>query len=298
MINPNNPDTRCYEVLEYVDEAVRGNIPDGATYFVLGGVATGALEHTGTECDTVSSAVYAAEGSDKTIFRDGGSRRDIDILVLDTLEPGVFERLDRDVSRAVNGALVVSTFGIKHHRENYSVGGRTIEAAKRFLSQRTRDESGQDYYEMFPLVQPVQRQSYQPWDLVTPQGYRVSVLHPVGHELAYKMRSIGGPRHKDEPKMAEVKEAMQSNSDFLDLKEPGGLFYEWQLFADVIELLRGQSLPVNHANIHPSSNPADQLAFRAKAKAMHFIERQEGIVDFALNGPVQKLLNVFVGAGK
>lgn len=298
MINPNNPDTRCYEVLRHVDEAVRDVIPENIPYFVLGGVATGALEHSATTFDATTSTICAAEGSDKTIFRDAGSRRDIDVLVLDVLEPAIFERLDHNVASAVGGALVVSTFGIRRHAEHYDTKARYAEAAKRFVSQRTRDESGQDYYEMFPLMQPVQRRSYEPWKLVTPQGYKVDVLNPVGHELAYKMRSIGGPRPKDHEKMTTVHETIQSHPNLMGLVEEGGEFHEWQLFAEFIELLRSRSLPVNHASIHPSSNTVDQLAFRAKANAMHFIEGQEKVVNFALNGPIQKLLNVFVGAGR
>lgn len=298
MIDPNNPETRCYDVLGDVAEAVRDVIPEGIPYYVLGGVATGALESTSTQVDVESHKIHAAEGSDKSIFREEGSRRDIDILVLDMLPKDTFRKLDERVAKAIGGSLIVSSFGIKEHKEGYSKKDRALEAVKRVVSARTRDSSGQDYYEMFPLVQPVQRSSYMPWTLVTPQGFEVDVLHPVGHELAYTMRSIGGPRPKDIKKMKNVHNVNTSNPDFIGITDAGSEFNEWAMFAQYIQALRAGTLPVNHRSIHPSSSLADQRAFQIKAKALHFLESQEKVVNFALHGPMQKVLNIFVGAGK
>lgn len=286
----------CYEVLGHVDDAVRSAIPDDMTYYVLGGIAGSALESPETTYEDQSQTVFAAEEADKPVFREAGTRRDLDILVDGVLTKKQGKKLKRNVTLAVGGALEASVFGFKPFKEELTGTERITRNIGTFVSQRYISVDGQKYFGMHPIEQKVQDESYNPWMLVTPQGYYVNILHPVGHLLAYGIRSIGGPRPKDAEKVTKSWDNVAESFDIEQLTAESGTFHEWLLFADAMNEVRANKLKRNDPRLQHDSDINDLAAFRAKSRFMSFVENNQAVVDIALHGPAQKVLNVFTGA--
>src|SRR5690606_3049871 len=98
------------------------------------------------------------------------------------------EAIKSTVAEAVP-EVEVSIFGFEPHVPIVSRSQRTKKAMKEWISRRTIDEAGQIRYELFPLGQEVQPESFEPWQLVANEGTVLNVLNPAGHMLAYMMRS-------------------------------------------------------------------------------------------------------------
>lgn len=188
-------DPTCYEVVQELDPAMRTVLEDGQRYFVVGGTAGAALEHPDTHFDHDEGMTYAAPDSDKSIFREeNGTRRDLDVLIDGVLSKEEKQAIHDVVEAATDEQLKISIFGFEPHVPTMSGMQRFLQGVTTFTSDRTIDQHGVRRIELFPIAQPVQDESFEPYTLVTPQGGTFPTFSPVGHVLAYRTRSITGLR--------------------------------------------------------------------------------------------------------
>jgi len=139
----------------------------------------------------------------------------------------------------------------------------------------------------------VQARSYDPWRLWLPgmaERQAISILHPAGHMLAYRMRSIGGARPKD----AEKYQKMQRRLLPAFLEEiQEGRFKEWREFGDNIGALAAFGSPAH--GLRPGTNLADRVAFALRSKLSSAAEARPRVVSFFLTDRVQQVLKRFIG---
>jgi hypothetical protein len=270
----------CYEVLGEVDGAIRRNLESEDSYFVLGGVVTSALQHPDTNIDTACGVVEAASGSAEPVIRPNGTRRDIDLLIDKVLEPQEAQTIQDAVQAATDDELVVDVFGMKPYTEEPTTTQRIGWNLGRWVSSRTVDAKGTIRYELFPLAQEVSPNTFIPWKLATPIGEKVDILHPVGHYLAYSMRSISGPRHKDQAKVEAMREKVLSYDEFKEEMFHGD-FQAWRNFGAAIEDIRDGVMGLGDAILRPGTEMQDLDMFRRKAKTLKFLEENSLMVKFA-----------------
>jgi hypothetical protein len=285
----------CYTAIQNLDEAMRGVIPEGAEYFTLGGIVSGALRHPDTRFDHDVLATYAAPDSPEGVLRDNGTRRDVDLLVSAVLTKKEAEAIKEEVARAIDDALVVSVFGLDRYKPKANRLRRTIAVPKSWTSRRTIDDGGVNRYELFPLSQEVPAETYEPWSLVLPSGAKVSTLSPAGHVEAYSMRSISGLRPKDAKKVAAMRGRVESDEIFSEQMHEG-MFKPWEEFAQGIRDLRDGLMFEDDSMLRDGTSWIDMYAFGVKGRGLKTAESKDTIVDFAQKEWVQKILNVFVGA--
>lgn len=274
----------CYDVLVDVDAAMRENLHEWQQYFVLGGVATGALVHRDSFIDKQTETVFAAEGSGATLVRENGTRRDIDILVASILPVAQARSLNEAVREAVDDRMSVSVFGFDRRGTDLSLKDRIKKLTLGgFTSNRTIDENGIMRYELLPLERSVNPESYKPWNLVLPRGASVDILSPAGQLLAYQVRSISGLRHKDAQKAGEMWSRIYPN---FQEEIHDGAFKEWLQFYEDGEALREHGRKAI-AQSHPDATPFQADLFRLKARVLQWAESHEAIVNLAQRDGMQ-----------
>lgn len=281
-----------YEILPIVENVLRDRVPKHIPFFVLGGIMTAALRDERTIIDFDEKHVTAPKDVAIPTRRKNGTRRDIDILIADVLAKDIGKGIASDVTEAIDNELDVSVFGLDDHEE-VQQKSRITRQATEWLSRRTIDENGVHRYELFPLAQAVESASYEPWILsYNSDSQGVSVLHPVGHALAYRMRSISGVRPKDKQKLADMEGHIYSHPEAREVYHDG-VFQEWALFADALARLRtnhGASMK-EYCNLACTSiTRPDIMIAQAKSSLLGMIELVEPITKIAQSSRVQILL--------
>lgn len=290
-----NPTRSCYEVIRELDEAVKGVLWPDQEYFVLGGIATAAINDAESIFDHQTDSLIASPSSALPVARANGTRRDIDVLVLDKLSKEQAGRIKSTISEAVGNTLVVSIFGVEEHHEPTPLR-RIGRLATSWTSKRTVDETGQHYYELAPLIQAVPVESYRPWRLELPDDdYReVSILNPAAHMLAYYIRSISGERPKDKQKVDAMRHKIESDPVF-NKQIYSGQLRSWLDFATGIQgIVDGTYFPPDVLQMNATG--IEQRAFRLRGNLLRRLESNETLVKRAQTGLFQKLLQPFIGA--
>jgi hypothetical protein len=281
----------CFDVLGDVDAAVREVLTPDQPYYVLGGIATAAIKDPDSVFDHQTSRLIASREANEPVIRENGTRRDIDVLVLDVLSEDQATKVKLAISVAVGKSLVVSTFGLNWHEESSklaSVGNLFSD----WTSKRTLDEHGKLRYELQPLEQEVPRESFSPWALELPNGDEVAILNPAAHMLAYYMRSISGLRVKDQAKVEIMRQRILTDPLFVEQVHDGPL-KSWVSFADDIAKLgnKGDARELGYDLGRVTTFVAHQ-----KSKMLRFFESNETIVKHAQKGILQAMLKPFVGS--
>lgn len=283
----------CYEVIGELGVAMRECLRPEQTYFVLGGIATSAMKHPDSAFDHASRVVFASADAAEPIVRENGTIRDIDILIDSVLGDEEAKRIKTTVADAVP-ELEVSVFGFEPHMPITRPGQRAKKAVKEWISRRTIDKTGQIRYELYPLGQEVQSESFAPWKLVADEGTVINVLNPAGHMLAYMMRSISGIRYKDAAKLRELSTSVLAEPEFeAEIRE--GMYKEWHDFATAISALRDGESVSDEVFLHNETRRIDRAAFRAKSRALRYLESKESLIEFAQSGSGARMLKPFVG---
>lgn len=283
----------CYGSLTELDSAMRHALGSDGVYFLLGGPVTGAIGCDASTIDPVGRCVIATAESDLPVRRADGSTRDVDILVPQVMSHDVGRRIRDTVADATGGALLISVFGCQRYVPHLSFADRLRLSASSWVSVRTIDDAGQHRYELYPLEQPVQACSYDPWRLWLPgtaERQAISILHPAGHMLAYRMRSIGGARPKDAEKYQKMQRRLLPA--FLDEIQDGP-FKQWREFGDNIATLAAFGSLAE--GLRPGTNLADRVAFAIKSKLSSAAEANPRVVSFFLNDRVQDILKRLIG---
>src|SRR6266702_893187 len=226
----------CYEVLGEVDAALREALPpDDPRYLVVGGVVSSALIASSTKIDTAGQVITPTMVASDRVVRPNGTCRDIDILVPRLLGETEVDVLMTAVQDAVDGKMVVSVFGFDEHIAAPTRLQRGAASLTSFISRRTIDRQEALRYSLFPLEQEVAAETYDPWTLVLPtaKATTLQVLHPVGHVLAYDMRSISGRRAKDQAKVSEMARRVFADPRLNEVQQYG-IFASWRQFGDAV----------------------------------------------------------------
>jgi len=194
--------------LEIIQPFVR-DLGDSRDVQIMGGVGTAALSDPRTEICTYSKEVIAPHDFFLPAFRNDGTLRDVDVLVLssDVLRTS---EVDNVLMDTVGSRLERSVFGIRprevlQRQLAHPLGFR---AFRTFLSDRYEAGSvdGEAYVKsLFPFAVPFDPEALETWTLVVgDDSHRIPIPHP-GMTLAnYCNRSISGLRPRDEDKIASV----------------------------------------------------------------------------------------------
>jgi len=281
----------CYDVLGELDDVMRAQLGPDREYYVLGGIATGALTHESTTIDDQSQAIVAAKESGSTLVRKNGTRRDIDILIGDVLSNDEAKRVKAEVSGAIDEALVVSIFRFGEHQDSSVKAERPKRTLLDWNSRRTIDRNGVLRYELFPLQRVVDPESYDPWQLQLPGGKHIQVLHPAGHMLAYAVRSVSGIKDKDVEKFSMMQQRLMP---LYQEEINDGPFRAWLEFASDIHgvLNRGSEAA---ALIRSDAELADLDIFRAKGRVLGRLGSYQKIVKLA-QGALRPALDLIIDA--
>lgn len=279
-----------YEVIAGLDATMEHRLHDAVPYFVVGGIATAALAHPATVIDCSNRRIVAAEQSDIATRRHNGTLRDVDILIGSTVTPLLMAGIHQDLTNKVDGRLEVSVFGFDDYTTHAS-------DKRGWISRRLEHDRTDNFYQLGPVVQQVNSESYEPWKLQLPKDMgEVSVLHPVGHLAAYAMRSISGIRAKDTTKFSQMRtNILQHPALQHDLHH--GPFKEWKQFADTLTAIR-HGRPLEHDNIQPGTTKRDIAQLRWRGRLLKMVEKHPTVVDVAQKPVMQKVLNIFVRAAK
>jgi len=272
-----------FDAISGLQEPLTEALPD-TRWYVVGGLATAALRHPQTVIHP-EGVIEATRHADTFVTRPNGTLRDVDILVDDVLAPEIMQHAKRVAEEVVDGRLEVSLFGfddaVKHAGDKLS-----------FLSRRVRDANGQRYHQLGPVRQPVPSESYEPWKLVLPNKTEVPVLHPVGHLLAYRSRSISGLRPKDTQKFYEMANNIFSQQVFRDELKYGA-FASWNQFANTIAAIRHGGKASQE--IVPADTPrAEIFAMRWQGRLLKMLEANPKIVDVCQSAFMQRIFSSIV----
>lgn len=284
----------CFEAIRDVDLAMRESLACNVPYFVLGGIATAALAEPTSFIDSEENQIFCTDTGDIPTIRDGGTKRDIDILVGDVLDKETARMIKATVEEAVDDALEVSVFGFGIYEPTISPAKAAKLAGSGWTSRRTIDPSGVIRLELFPLTREIDPVVFEPWTLITPNQDKVSVMHPAAHVLNYATRSISGVRNKDREKLAQATEQVLENGRFID-DIVGGKLTTLAEFSVMLDWLRQGKLQPGSPYIRPEATAIDLSVARAKAILLREAESHPAVVDLALHGPIQRAFKPFIG---
>ena len=290
-------ETSCYEVVSELDQALRGALADGHDYLVLGGLVSAALAHpdSAIELNGADGYVYAAPDSAIPTIRNNNTKRDVDILIPSLIDDQEAERLKQVAREATDDRLRVSICAFNERRDDAEDDNIVVSFIKGWVSERTVDDKGILRYEMGPLEQVVEPASYRPWRLVLPHdNSSLQILHPVGHVLAYRMRSSSGVRKKDKQKLAEMSDNVMSVGGMYEAQEEG-VFKEWKQFAEAVKLSYDWGIKLGHPILKSGASLGEAVALHYKGRLLHVAESLDFVVKLAQGGPVEKMLNRFTG---
>jgi hypothetical protein len=280
LTGPQAPD--CYEIAANLDGVLRA--ADIDDYYLVGGMASGPLSEGDYELDLAERAIIAGQNTTLPVFRENGTRRDIDVLVLSTDEDRI-QRAAQAVGGLIDDALEVSVFGVEPHADLMTRGSRLARLFKDFLSHRTIDEEGGHHYVLGPIDQAVSEESYEPWQLVTPGGDTFQVMHPVAQLYCYDMRSLSGPRTKDAAKVAQLRANVMENPAMA--RDAESMFAEWKEFITRRDAL----LEYGYTQ---EASALEGKFYSVKGRALRTLESSKAIVRIGQHPAVQKLLNFAV----
>jgi hypothetical protein len=286
----------CFEATADLEAALKASPLQNGRYFVLGGIVTSALQHPDTVIDHESQTIVAAPDLTYPNVRDeNGTRRDIDLLIDEVLTPGTVAAIKENVNEAIGGKLILSLFGLERHEPSPGISERIVRSFMHLTTSRTIDDNGVRRFELHPLEQIVEEESYVPWNLQTPGGGIVQVLNPAGHLMAYRMCSISGLREKDRVKV----DAMATNvmaDPRLQEQIMDGPFRAWLDFADARAALLEGELPPDSPQLRDGTTAAELKVFEYRGKMLRTLERSDKLMTIAQSGKIKKLTDIFTGA--
>lgn len=265
---------------------------------IIGGLGALAYTDETTILDKDNQELHADPNIGIPQFRNNGSRRDVDVLVVSS-NPDRIREVEDLLEDTVGDQLERSVFGIhdasRLHAQRRNPLGFT--AFKMFVSDRYANfEEHTAVRALFPFAVPLSAESLQPWH-TTIQDIRVPVPSPYTTLLNYASRSIGGARQKDREKIRQVARFLGADGTSV-IEEMEDATYQPQAdFAHVIHSLHGGQvdplfgIPGHHYSLeelfHHDAFMLEQdsegkraLAVAAfKARSLRWIESQQWIVD-------------------
>ncbi len=309
----NGAGSNCIEIIKPFAEKV-AEFPD-VEIQLIGGVGSTALAHPELQINTSARTISAPEDLYLPQFRDDGTRRDLDVLVLST-DKGEIQEVEEFAKQVVGEELEISVFGLKKvdqlKKQKESPFG--VSAMKTFLSDRyltAKDgDQAKAYKALFPFEVPFNVSALETWNLQV-GDVALPVPHPGMSIANYYTRSISGLRPKDADKVSAMAGNIFDKSPlvFMWLVEGDGAPFLG--LAGALHTIRepakgGQQLDIGGAiTLTPGNykelinNPAFSMASsdvagatltiaRAKARALHALEKQAKLVTMWQSGIEQK----------
>lgn len=283
----------CYEAIAGLHEALQSALPEGHTYFVMGGIVTAAMIHPDSQVQYETKTVEATQDSAIPFLRDNETVRDVDVLIDKILTDEEAEEYKQVIIKNTGG-LEASVFGFEAHDEEETAKSRAMKSASKWISERTIDANGVKRIELHPFSRVLSDGVFEPWTLKMPGGYRVNQFNPVGHYLAYRTRSISGVRYKDIIKDEQMSAVVYGDDNLLtDLHS--GPFEPLNAFANDLLIARITKIPASeYANLEATR--AELAAFRWKGQLLRALESNERIIKVAQTPVGAKLLSPFTHA--
>lgn len=302
---------RCYDTIKDVPEALAQSLPKDVQAWVVGGLAVSPLcAEMGTQFDTESAILRADPRSDLPVLRDSDpqNRRDLDVVVGGVLSPRESSRVRAALTDAVDNHMPISVFDFKRsYPSRLSRTERARQNVGRFISERTIDDEGRWWLEMYPLRVEIPKEAYQTWTMELPNGTTLPVMHPLATLMNYGGRSISGLRRKDVKKCASVRqsllgpdnvpEAMRSSYQNNFREQFNTVFTPLREFNMAVASLRRGGRLANIAEHlhHPDARVNDLSKARLRAAAIRTGERFPSVVSFFQQDSVQRMVRPFVG---
>lgn len=274
-----------YDFIGNINPVLRAEMGD-RKFYVVGGIVTSILLDNETVIDEENKTTVARSNINLSNYRSDGSKRDLDIVFLDKLVPKERKHLKKVIATAIDNRLVPSVFDLKDYKENRNhVKANLLD----WLSKRTIDENGIIRYELFPLSQEVCQESFDQWFFkVANSDSKTPMLHPVGHVLAYKTRSIYGVKHKDQAKVSDMFDKIINLSPNFKYEAESGIFKDWRHFAELIETLNREHSSENSVKL------VDFLAFRLKSRILSSLESNPKIVTLSYSNFINRILETII----
>ena len=278
---------------------------------VMGGVGSIALTDSHLEIFDSTQTLVPGTKIDLPQYRDGGSKRDLDVLVLttDQAEVDAAEARARDI---IGDELELSFFGLFDSKTLRNQASHPVKSSLRtFLADRYVTMEGDGIIgaskALYPFEVALDPALFETWNLMT-DGIRIPVPHPGTVILNYTTRSISGLRPKDTQKVIGIANTVLSQDP--EVKEwmhdgPGsGLLH----FARVLHTLRepsdipralhvGDQLTIEPLSVEALRAASDTLleglskrqkkivlsVAKFKSRALHIPETNQQLVDFFQN---------------
>ena len=175
---------------------------------VLGGVGSAVLTKPELDIDFAGKRMRFNGELFLPQFRDGGSKRDLDVLVL-TADQTEVDAAETTAAEVISDDLELSFFGLKSYGQLVNIDEHPRSSTiKSFLADRyvTTDGQGQIVglqKALYPFATTVDPASLETWTLEI-GGREVPVPHPGVSILNYATRSISGLRPKDAEKVNDI----------------------------------------------------------------------------------------------
>ena len=224
-----DPGDNYFEIIANLDECIQ-NEEDckDVQYLMLGGGASAALAHEGTEIDVENRRIIPPKDIKKRQYREeNGTKADVDILVVSndeeavkavrraltpddskihggTHEEQVYE-LDKPGARLKIGVTGLMS-GAKYWGEDDSMLGQAVRLFKKdWVSQRVQyaDPDKTRTVAIADVEVELPEDYFEPWEMVLKDGGSVSVPHPLLQVLFYLSRASHGVREKRDGKKVD-----------------------------------------------------------------------------------------------
>lgn len=282
----------CLEVIRELDLIAQEVLGSDRRYFVLGGIATAAINNADSIFDHQTQRVIAAPDSSEPTIRDNGTKRDLDLLVFDTIPKEEAVTTSKEIAEAIDDQMEVSVFGLEPHRD-FQPFGRLILTASSWISKRTVDENSDLRIELFPLEQILPQSTFSPWTLQLPSGEGVSILNPATHMLAYRTRSISGRRYKDEEKLRTMEDRVLADTTFKAMVQDGDLSALREFAEDLEALATANTETVIAIAKRRGVAQVDIQIAQRKSRILRALESKQTIIKYAQRGFGQNLTKLF-----
>ncbi|MGH7237381.1 MAG: hypothetical protein ACREGF_02500, partial [Candidatus Saccharimonadales bacterium] len=180
----------------------------------IGGVASAALQDPATRFDPIDRLIIAPAGFELSSIRDNGSRRDLDLLVLDT-RPEKIAEVETLAGSCIGDELKISVFGLHQATElgrmkAHPFGKRAYWSAVSDRYVSPSPDLGQPpklEKSIFPFAANLPPECLETWNLQLGkpgEEFVIPVAHPGSALLNYATRSLAGLRGKDAVKVRKM----------------------------------------------------------------------------------------------
>lgn len=273
---------------------------------LMGGIGTAALGHDEVEINFDAKEVRVPETLFLPSYREDGTKRDIDVLVVSS-NPERVATVAKQLNDSVGEALEQSVFDIRTHdtlqkQLAHPLGFR---AFRTFLSDRyeaSSQPSGTYVKSLFPFVVPLPAEAMETWALYVGDDLNpLPIPHPGTTLSNYTSRSISGLRPRDTQKITQVADNVFKKAPAVKewlIDGPGASQLELSKVlaslnapgvknVSLIDGLRVDTYQQSELAEHPAFMYAHEPAARRrlilgeaafKARALHFFESNPQVV--------------------